>query len=96
MSKSGNDHIVICGSSHGCYIVDLLRDHTSSQLTFAEDMKIEDKYVVWDGISEEKPVLEHIMNQCSIMSNGELLSISEMLEVVKKKTTNCANNSLFL
>lgn len=63
------------------------RDHSASPLTFAEDMKIGDKYVVWDG-NDEEPFTEAtedmLRHQCMIMSNGELISISEMLAVIHK------------
>ncbi len=48
-------------------------------------MKTGDKYVVWDGINE-LPFTEDtgdiLRHQCSIIFDGELISISEMLAIV--------------
>ena len=84
MSKSGNDYLIFIFCGHGCRIVNPSRDHSATPLTFAEDMKIGDKYVVWDGINE-KPLAEDIIRRtCIITSEGELLSTSELLATVHK------------
>jgi hypothetical protein len=89
MSKSESDELIFCFSGHGCRIVNLPRDHSASPSTFAEDMKIGDNYVVWDGINEEpftedtEDILRH---QCLITSDGGLISISELLAIVHKNS----------
>jgi hypothetical protein len=52
-------------------------------------MMTEDKYVVWDGINEE-PYTEEtediLRHQCLVTIEGESLSVSEMLAVVRKNS----------
>jgi len=86
MSKSDSDELIICFAGHGCRIVNPPHDHSVSPLTFAEDMKIGDKYVVWDGINEEPFTEDMIGHLCIITINGELLSISELLAIVHKNS----------
>ena len=86
MSKSESDEFIICFSGHGCRIVNPSYDHSVSSLTFVEDMKIGDKYVVWDGINEESFTEDMIGHLCIITTDGELLSISELLAIVHKNS----------
>jgi hypothetical protein len=84
MKELGNDYLIFTFSGHGCRIVNTPLDHSAPPVTFAEDMKIGDKYVVWDGINEE-PFSEDIIGHlCIITCDSELLSISEVLETTHK------------
>jgi hypothetical protein len=79
-----NDYLILCFSGHGSRIVNPLRDHSASPLTFAEDMKIGDKYVVWDGNSEKPYTEDTIGHLCIIQIEGELCPISKILATFQK------------
>lgn len=54
------------------------RDHSASSPTFAEDMKIRDKYVVWDGITEEPYIDDPVWHDCMISVDMELISVQKL------------------
>lgn len=86
MPNSENDYSIAAFFGHGIRIVNSPRDHSAPTLTFAEYMKIGDKYVVWDGNSEEPYTEDTIGDLCFITTVGELLSVSEMLATTQKNS----------
>lgn len=84
MLKSENDYLVFVFCGHGCRIVDLPHDNSVPPLKFVNDLQLGDKYIVWDGVNEEPFTEDKIGHLCTIMFDGELLSISEILAIARK------------
>jgi len=85
MLNPENDYLFFTFCGHGCRIVDPSNDPSSSPPTFIKNLKQVDKYVIWDGINEEPFTEDKIGHLCTIMVDGKLFSISEILAIVRKK-----------